>query len=240
MRVFKSIFLLFFSVLFLCASQKPQLLLYTGVTMYEPMKKIAKIIEKKENCSIEIIQGASKDIYFSATYTKTGDLFLSGVKFFKIKDIFLNHATIGYNKPAIFVKRGNPKKIKGLKDFLRDDVRVSICDSKMGAIGMATKELLGSVENGLYEKIFLKSVELGIDSRSLNSFLLSDEVDAVVNWIAASKWSNDIEVIELTNPPKVELILGVLKFSKHRNIAKSFLDFASSEEGLKIMKEYGF
>ena len=69
------IFLFFVTInLQLFAQQKPQLLIYCGITMVKPIKEIAKIIEEKYDCEIKISQGGSKDLYDSLKYSKLGDL----------------------------------------------------------------------------------------------------------------------------------------------------------------------
>lgn len=40
--------------------------------------------------------------------------------------------------------------------------------------------------------------------------------------------------------PKKRLILNLLSFSQQKEIAKYFMQFASSPQGEKIMEKYGF
>ena len=40
-------------------NNKEQLIVYCGITMIKPISEIAKIIEKQENCTINIIKGGS-------------------------------------------------------------------------------------------------------------------------------------------------------------------------------------
>ena len=61
-RILLSILLLIGVITNLSASLKPTLLFYCGITMVKPMLEISKIIEKKQNCKIKIIQGGSKDL----------------------------------------------------------------------------------------------------------------------------------------------------------------------------------
>jgi len=66
-----------------------------------------------------------------------------------------------------------------------------------------------------------------------------------VNWRATGFWSENnknIDVIEIDEKyaPKKKLVLNLLKSSEHPEIVKSFMKFASSKDGIKIMKKYGF
>lgn len=93
----------------LFATAKPTLLFYCGITMVTPMEEISKIIEKKDNCNIKIIQGGSKDLYKSLSYAKKGDIYLPGSESYRIKNLkdgyLLDSQYIGYNQAAILYKR---------------------------------------------------------------------------------------------------------------------------------------
>ena len=244
------IFLMIFLNTYVYAKTKPHLLIYCGITMYKPIKKMADIIKKKDNCDIDIIQGGSKDLLDSLEYSKRGDIFLPGsdryIKSFEKRGLIIDKKFIGYNQAAIFVQKGNPKKIKNLEDLLRKDVAIILCDPQSGSIGAMTKKMLISYKGEkFFNKAYLKAAEIGTDSRNLNSVLIDKDADMTINWIATSYWKENrdfIDVIKLdsTIAPKKKLILGILKFSKYPEIAKDFLKFASSKEGLKIMKDYGF
>jgi len=250
----KKVFFIFISLFYfsstLSSSDKPQLLFYCGITMYKPIKKISKIIEKKYNCNINIIQGGSKDLYDSIKYSKIGDLFLPGSEsYIKRCDkdaIIAYKKPIGYNQAAIFVRKGNPKNIKSLDDLVREDVSTILCDPQSGSIGSMTKKILINYKGeDFFNKAYMKAVEIGTDSRSLNSALINNEADMTINWLATSYWDENkkyIDTIKLDPniAPKQRLVIAVLTYSKHPKIAKALVDYISSEKGLDIMRSYGF
>ena len=98
---------------FTYAKEKPTLLFYCGITMVKPMKVIATHIEKTHNCKIKIIQGGSKDLYQSLSFSKKGDMYLPGSDSYRKKNLkygyLLDGQYIGFNQAAIFVQKGNPK-----------------------------------------------------------------------------------------------------------------------------------
>ena len=232
------------------AKSKPTILFYCGITMVKPMKEIARIIEKQENCTIKIAQGGSKDLYDSLKFSKKGDIYLPGSDSYRKKNLkdgyLLDAQYIGYNKAAIFVRKGNPKKIKDLDDLLNENIATAICDPKSGSIGKNTKKVLIKYKGKeFYEDVFDQAVEIGTDSRNLNEALIDKRVDMAINWRATGFWSGNaqfIDVVEIDNKyaPKKKLVLNLLSFSKHKDIVKAFMKYAASKKGQKIMKKYGF
>ncbi|NPA73882.1 MAG: ABC transporter substrate-binding protein [Epsilonproteobacteria bacterium] len=218
--------------------------------MYQPIKKISRIIEKRYGCHINIIQGGSKDLYDSIKYSKKGDLFLPGsesyIKKCEKDGIVAYKKFVGYNQAAIFVQKHNPKKVTAIDDLLRDDIVTILCDPQSGSIGAMTKKILIKYKGkDFFEQAYFKAAEIGTDSRNLNSELIEKQVDMTINWLASAYWKENrdfIDVIKLDSKiaPKQRLVIAVLIFSKYPKIAKAFVDYAASNEGLRIMKEYGF
>lgn len=66
------------------------------------------------------------------------------------------------------------------------------------------------------------------------------EADIVINWFAASTWDDnpqymDIIEIDPKYAKKKKLILGLLQYSKHPDIAAKFMELAGSEKGKEIV-----
>lgn len=248
--------MLFFSLCFFYlatksfAQDKPTLLFYCGATMVKPIAEMAKIIEKKHNCVVKILQGGSKDLYDSLKYTQKGDLYLPGSDSYRnnnLKDGFLlNSKYIGYNQAALFIQKSNPMHIKNLSDLTRQDLSVILSDPNSGSIGRMTKNILTKYKNeAFYFKAFDNASQIGTDSRNLNQALIDKTADITINWRATAFWpenSNAIDVLELQEniAPKKKLMINLLSFSQHKNIALDFIDLAASKQGQTIMKKYGF
>jgi molybdate transport system substrate-binding protein len=234
----------------LLAKQKPNLLIYCGITMVKPIKEISKIIEDKYNCKIKITQGGSGDLYESLVFSKVGDIYLPGSKSYRTKHLkdgyLLDSKYIGFNQASIFVQKGNPKNIKSIDDLAKKNILVKLCDPKAGSIGKITKKIIIKYKSeDFYFNLIDKSIDIGTDSRNLNSSLIDKEIDATINWRATGFFEINkkyITVIDLPKSisPQKELVLNLLKFSKHKDIARAFMEYAASEDGKRIMKKYGF
>ncbi len=244
------LFVFVFLFNFTYAKTKPTLLFYCGITMVKPMSEIARIIEKKHNCIIKIIQGGSKDLYESLAFSKKGDLYLPGSESYRknnLKDGYLlDGKYIGYNQAAIFVQKGNPKKIKDLESLIDESIGTILCNPQSGSIGRMTKKILMKYNGkGFFEEAYDYTVQIGTDSRNLNKALINKKIDMTINWGATGFWPENkkyIDVIKIDEKfaPKKRLVLNLLSFSKYPEIAKSYIDFATSKEGQNIMKKYGF
>jgi len=232
------------------AQNKPTLIFYCGITMVKPMMEISKIIEKKHNCTIKIIQGGSKDLYDALALSKKGDLYLPGSDSYRKKHLkeglLLDGEYIGFNKAAIFVQKGNPKNIKNLTSLIDENIATIICDPKSGSIGKMSKKVITKFKDAaFYNDVFDAAVEVGTDSRNLNKAIIDRRVDMTVNWRATGFWGENrikIDVIDIDDKisPKKKLVLNLLSFSKNKKIAKDLMKFSSSKQGQEIMKRYGF
>ncbi len=232
------------------AQSDKTLLFYCGITMVKPMVEISQIIEKKHNCTIQIIQGGSKDLYDSLSLAKKGDFYLPGSISYRnqyLKDGFLlDFKEVGYNQAAIFVQKGNPKNIASIDDALKENIAVTICDPNTGSIGKMTKKVLTSYKDeDFFYEVFDKSIEIGTDSRNLNKSIIDKKSDMSINWRATAFWPENIKYIDIVEidekyAPKKKLAINLLKFSSHPKIALDLMNYAASQEGQDIMKKYGF
>lgn len=232
------------------ATAKPTLLIYCGITMVTPVKQIAKIIEKKYNCTIKITQGGSKDIYDSLKYAKRGDMYIPGSSSYRkkyTKDGYLeDYVYIGYNQAAIFVAKNNPKKIKDLNSLIDENISTILCNPKSGSIGKNGKKVLEEFGGKqFFEDAFDMAAEIGTDSRNINKAIIDKKVDMSVNWRATSFFPENKDHISIINidekyAPKKEIEINLLSFSKNKKIARAFMKYASTKPGQEIMNKYGF
>lgn len=231
-------------------ANKPNLIIYCGITMVKPIKEVAKIIEKKYNCDITISQGGSKDLYDQLKMSKVGDLYLPGSDSYAKKGledkIILKSVEIGFNQAAIFVQRNNPKNIKTLDDFLNENLAVMICDPKSGSIGKMSKKILTKYKDeDFFYEVYDIAAQIGTDSRNINKAIIDKNIDAAINWRATGFWPENepfISVIEIDKKyaPKKKIMLNLLTYSKNKELAEVYMNYLSSKEGQKIMKKYGF
>ncbi len=229
-------------------SSQRELLIYCGITMVRPMTEMARLFEQRENIKIAIAQGGSEDLYQSAKTSGLGDLYLPGEPSYRDKHIaeglLGDFVVVGHNQMALLVKKGNPKNIKGdLNELLRPDVSVMIGNAESGSVGQETKKILESI--GHYQKVVDKAISLASDSRSLNASMRKAEADVAMNWRATGFFQDNAELLDVvdldpTLAKPQDLMLTLLTFSKNQDLARRFMQFASSAEGKAIFRKHGF
>ncbi len=245
--IFLSLLILFSGKIF--ADEKPSLTFYVGSTMVQAMSEISKVVEKRENCNIKIIQDASKNLYNLIKNSQEGDVFLPGSDSFRVNNLkdglLLDSKYIGYNQAVICVKKSNPKNIRSLDNFLDENIAIMLCDPDRGSIGRATEKIFINYRGESFlEKAYDNSVRIALDSKDLYQVFNEGKIDANINWKATLAWSKDknIDMVKIDEKyaPKSKLFISLLKFSKYPQIAKKLIYFTASQEGQLIMKKHGF
>lgn len=229
-------------------SNKPELLLYCGITMMHPMTEIAQLFEAQENIKILISQGGSEDLYQSAKKSGKGDWYLPGEPSYRDKHLkeglMGNFVTVGYNQMALIVKKGNPKQVKAdPRELLRKDLVVILGNAESGSVGLEAKNVLDSM--GLYPKVVKAAAFLSPDSRSLMNAMKKDDADLTMSWRASGLFADNatkLDVIDLdTKIAKPQaLLLNVLKSSTHPELSHKFMQLAAGPQGQAIFRKHGF
>lgn len=228
------------------ASEK-ELLIYCGTTMIKPMTEIAKIIEEQENCKVIITKGGSGNLFRSIKVNKVGDLYLPGddsyIKTGQEEGLISETALVGYNKAAIMVQKGNPLNINSdLENFLNPEYHIHLGNPDTGSIGRETKHIFD--KKGIYKEVIDNTCTLSTDSKDLGENLKAKKIDLTINWYAVSVWpeyKSDIDAIAISDEyaAKKKLVLGLLTTAKEPEIAKKFMEYASSKKGRTIFNNYG-
>ncbi|MEA3348432.1 MAG: substrate-binding domain-containing protein, partial [Pseudomonadota bacterium] len=89
------------------------------------------------------------------------------------------------------------------------------------------------------------AVYMTTDSKDLIKAIKEKKADLALNWQAPAFWPENREAVEILPlnekiAARHPLILGRLKFSKHPEIVKKFMQLAKSPEGQAIFRRYGF
>jgi len=217
--------------------------------MVKPMSEIAKrFAENHGGINIIISQGGSEGLYQSLKTSQKGDLYLPGSYSYRKRHLneglLGDYVDLGFNQAAMMVAKGNPKNISAdLNNLTDENLAVVIASPEMGSIGRETKNIL--VNKGIYEKVVNNVIYQTSDSRTLNQAIKNGDADVIINWKATAYFDENINLIDAlalnSEEAKLKrLALNLLTFSKHPEIARQFMDFAKSPEGLAIFSSYGF
>ena len=239
---------LLLSVTAVHARQQPsQLLIYCGTTMLRPMQELARLFEQREKVKVNFVQGGSAD-YKSAVKSRRGDLYLPGEASFRhdnLKDGLLgDYRLVGYNRLALMVQKGNPKRIQpDPRQLLRKDVEILLSGSDTCSSGLASRRLFTGL--GIYDHLLKKSVMVLPDSRAIANAMRQGVADAVITWrgtVLFADTGKQFEIIELPDPwgSTQELLLNLFTFSSQPQLARKFMELAAGQKGQAIFVRYGF
>jgi len=248
-------FLLLCCLLVGCAQEPPskasegrELIIFCGITMINPVKELMEAYEKKTGIKSLMSYGGSKDLLNAMTVNKSGDIYFPGSESLfaeadstgQLKD----RRVVGANQAALFVRKGNPKGLKGdLAELLRPGLRVAIGHPDLGSIGKEARDIL--TRKGIYEQVVAASAILLPDSKALSAALREGKVDVVLNWKAVLHTGDNVQHLELLPLPsdearRHELSMAATVYSTAPEAAQQFLEFCASPEGKGVFAKYGF
>ncbi|NPA99493.1 MAG: molybdate ABC transporter substrate-binding protein [Crenarchaeota archaeon] len=231
------------------------LVVLCGAGLMKPMNELAKMFEKKYHIKVEVDYGGSGEL-FAKLGMGIGDVFVPGsyyyIKIAQEKGLVIPSTIVNITLhiPVIAVPAGNPAHIRSLKDLLRPGVRIAVGNPKACAIGRVTIKMFE--KNGLY-KAFLEKLKHGevVEAPTVNQLLLyvvTGQVDAAIIWEDLATWPQSKGKIEIIHIPANENVIKTIaaavtiyaKKDRNLEVAKEFVRFISSSEGLKVWETWGF
>jgi molybdate transport system substrate-binding protein len=228
-----------------------ELIVYCGITMAKTMTEIAGKFEEKEGCGARIIGLGTGDLIERMTTLQNGDAFLPGSDSYYIKLekeqpglIVGEKRLLGYNTAALLVQKGNPKKIPADLKILTDpQYAVVIGNPESGSIGLETKKILETA--GIYQEVLKNAKSQTSESKAIVNALKFKQADVTINWRAAAftpESSPYVDALPIDEQfaSKEKLVLSVLRYSSNPEMARKFVDYAGSPEGLAVFSRAGF
>ncbi len=210
-----------------------------------PIKKCAKEFQQKFGTEFNFTVNKAEILIEEIERTKEGDLLTCGSEYIldhaQLKGLVLKETrrSLGSRISAILVQKGNPSRIKSISDLAKEGVRVGV--SVSGCLTGVWDDLATKAK--LTEQIRNNTVAYADGCGELMSFINKKKVDAILGWDAFKNLNVDtMERVDLPSDLQVHrsTAIGVISFSKNRQLAEKFIDFLASEEGKKIYEEYGW
>ena len=241
-------FLYVLLIVFLFANSgwaKAVITVYSGAGMRKPMDKIGIAFEQKYDVEVKYNYAGSNTLLSQMELTKIGDCYMPGATMYiekaKEKGLVDYEKPVAYHIPVIAVLKGNPAKIKSLKDLAGPGIRIISGDPKAAAIGKLGVEILK--KNGIYDAVWRHVVATTATVNELIIYLCMGQADASIIWKASLLGTEDktdiVTIAKKQNLIKV-ISIGRLTFSKNKEMAKKFVDFVTSSEGKLIFEKSGF
>ena len=178
----------------------------------------------------QIQSGAPSDVVASADLSSIEKLVASG-------NVVVAPKVFARNSMAIAVKPGNPKSVRTIRDLASLSF-IALC-SKTVPCGVYATSVLNRAGVVLDES----KVTRGIDVKATLSAVANGDADAALVYktdvLAAKK---TVVGIDIPNTQNVKTMYGIapLRGSKNLATAKAFINFVLSQQGLQILKSFGF
>ena len=163
-----------------------------------------------------------------------------------------------HNELQIMVAKGNPKKITGIKDLVREDVRTSMPNPlNEGIMQFYVRKVLE--RHGIWQAISGGKECVSCQTTKNNWFtavhhretpdrIKAGQSDAGVVWktevLEAHRAGSDVDAVSLPDEDSlradVAYVIGAMNASPHRKDADAFLAFLQSPQGQDAYAKFGF
>lgn len=221
------------------------LLIYCAASNKPVMEALRQDYEREFHEVVQVQYGPSQTLLASIDVSKSGDLYLPADDSFLasarerklIADVF----PLADMRGVVAVKKGNPRGITGLKDFLRDDIRLAQGSAEATAIGKLTKATLSAT--GQWDALEQHTT---VFKTTVNEVANDVKIGAVDAGIVYGPVLHDYDTLEGVPIPELEPIqsrvaVAVLKASAHPQRALHFARYLSArDKGLVRYREFGF
>ncbi len=219
---------------------------YCAAGIRPAIADIITAFEAEYDISIVTDYAGSEVLLSKIKLTQTGDLYMPGDKYYIAQadeaGMIENSRPVFYWVPTILVKKGNPKNISSLGDLLGDGLNLGLGDPKACAIGRTTKRLLE--KNGISWSDIEKNLKF--QSQTVNELgmqIHAGALDAVIVWDAIARYYDEHgELVPIAAERNIisSVDIGILKFSKKKAEAQTFIDFMNSNTARLIFEKYNY
>jgi molybdate transport system substrate-binding protein len=239
------------------------LVCYVGGTMTPVFNTLSAEYRKKTGSVVDITSADSGELLATIEMLSQGDLYVAHDPFMDIamrRGFGVNAWRLGELYPVMVVRKGNPKNIHTLQDFMRPDVRVYLTDYQHSTLGNILPIIFKHAGIDFRELNRVKKIPTHRSGSWVANQVIMNAADAALVWqVVARLRQKDLDVVSIddvlpvpgvdamtsaTNkvyyvaPVKVAMVS--LSCSKQPREIEKFVSFVVSDEGKSIFRESGF
>jgi molybdate transport system substrate-binding protein len=227
------------------------LLLYVGAASKPPVEEIVANFIRETGIPTEVVFGGSGYILSQMKLAGRGDIYFPGSSDFmeiaKREQLIYpeTEQSVVYLVNAINVARGNPKKIRGMRDLCRPGIRLAIAQPESVCVGTYAVELIEKNLSADERRQLRSNIVSYTESCDKTATVVAlQAVDAVIGWEVFAHWNpKQIESIPL---PAEEIVrigyipIAISTLSQQKQAAQQFIDYVMSPKGKAIFKRYRY
>jgi molybdate transport system substrate-binding protein len=227
-----------------CGRQAGELEILCGNSFRAPMEELAKMYEQETGHRVEMSFAGSEALLPRVELEAAGDVFVTHSPYMqKTRELgaLLREVEVGFQAPALVVRKGNPNNIRRIEDLAKEGLRVVLPDPQYATCGQMVVRLLE--KKGLKDAV-LKNVgdNLVRDHSQVGNQLKLGVCDAGIMWNGvAHEYRDVLEIVpgpyEYDETTRVS-VMG-LSYSKKQEELKEFLDFVE-KHGKKVFSDFGY
>ena len=221
-----------------------QLTVLCGGSFRYPTEKLIRMFGEGSGVNIEVSFGGSEDHLPHVQAHQAGDIYITHSPYMKYTEdaqASTRWVPVGYVRPVLVTKKGNPLNLQKIEDLAQPGVKVALPDSKYSTCGEMVDKLLK--KKGIWD-----DVEKNVDNAFFRSHAQTATALKVGNRDAgmmrngvAHSWLDSLEIVPTPYEYEDVIEVGIigLSYSKYPESVEKFLKF-SEENGEKIFSEFGF
>jgi len=229
-----------------CGKKEADLVLFCGAGIRPPAAKLVETFEREHGVSIVTDYAGAAALISRIKLNRQGDLYMPGdrqyVDVVAKEGLILSQRSVCYFVPTILVQKGNPLKIAGLRDLVKPGVKLGLGDPRAVPIGRNARKIFeknhilwANVESNLkFQSATVNELGIQIQAKSLDAVIVWD---AIATYYAAH---GDEVPIPVEQNVISTVSIGVLSFTKNRELAEQFVAFAASDRGRAILEEHNY
>jgi molybdate transport system substrate-binding protein len=195
-------------------------------TKAHPGTKITISYGASSDLATQITNGAPIDVFASASTTNMDD----------VKSQAISPVDFVTNTMEIATPPSNPAHITGVTDLAKPGVKVAVCSSEVPC-GVVAVEVFKNA------KITVQPAAEEEDVKSTLAAVESGEVDAGMVYVTDVRSAgNKVKGVKIPDnlDASTEYPIAALKGSKNPDLAKAFVDYVLSPDGMKLLTADGF
>lgn len=231
--------------------EPPSLQVFAGSATKPALEEVAQAFQADTGIAVDLVLGGSGYVLSQMKLARRGDVYFPGSSDFmeraKRDGVVVpdSERIVAYLVPAVNVPRGNPKRIRSLRDLLRPDVRVAIANPEAVCVGLYAVEIVESAFSPSERKHFRANLVNYTGSCEQTAAVVAlRQVDAVLGWRIFAHWEPErIETVPL-QASEIQRIgylpAAVARFSRRPQDAARFIDFLTSQRGREIFRRHHY
>lgn len=215
-----------------------ELVLYCAAGMAKPVEEVRQEYEQRYGVRLNVsFDGSGALLGKLRSVDLPCDLFLAAEKSYldtAAKEGLVEEIIpVARMSPVLGVLPGNPKNVKSLADFLRDDVTVSLAEPEATAVGQLVRRVMTA--NGTWDRFHARAADGGLSLQGTVNKAAADvklkAADVSVVWDATARQTG----LEIVRDPALDAIqeqitLGVTRTSRQPTEALKFARYLTARD----------